>query len=115
MSNFSPMFFEQPIVIFDTTESLNSTSGAFVLYGGVSINANYQTIDTSSGAFVLSGGMAVQKDVSIGGIQHIYNDTQSTGINDGALIVDGGVGIAKNLHVGGDATILGNLFVLYLK
>ena len=53
MSNFSPMFFEQPIVIFDTTESLNSTSGAFVLYGGVSINAKYQTVDTSSGAFVL--------------------------------------------------------------
>ena len=110
-SNFSPMYFEQPIVIFDTTESVNSTTGSFVLYGGVSINAAYDTLDTSSGAFVLSGGMAVQKDVSIGGIQHIYNVTESTGINDGALIVDGGVGIAKNLHVGGDATILGNLFV----
>ena len=110
-SNFSPMYFEQPIVIFDTTQSLNATTGAFVLYGGVSINADYQSVSTSSGAFVLSGGMAVQKDVSIGGIQHIYNDTESTGFNNGALIVDGGVGIAKNLHVGGDATIMGNLFV----
>ena len=110
-SNFSPMYFEQPIVIFDTTESVNSTTGSFVLYGGVSINADYNSTHTSSGAFVLSGGMAVQKDVSVGGIQHIYNVTESTGINDGALIVDGGVGIAKNLHVGGDATILGNLFV----
>ena len=111
MSNFSPMFFEQPIVIFDTTESLNSTSGAFVLYGGVSINATYQSSSTSTGAFVLSGGMAVQKDISVGGIQHIYNTTQSTSESNGALIVDGGVGIAKNLNVGGNTTILGNLYV----
>ena len=111
MSNFSPMFFEQPIVIFDTTQSLNATTGAFVLYGGLSINATYQSTSTSTGGFVLSGGMAVQKDVSVGGIQHIYNTTDSTSINDGALIVDGGVGIAKSLHVGGDTTILGNLFV----
>jgi hypothetical protein len=110
-SNFSPMFFEQPIVIFDTTQSLNATTGAFVLYGGLSINATYQSTSTSTGGFVLSGGMAVQKDVSVGGIQHIYNTTDSTSINDGALIVDGGVGIAKSLHVGGDTTILGNLFV----
>ena len=101
MSNFSPMFFEQPIVIFDTTESLNSTSGAFVLYGGVSINAKYQTVDTSSGAFVLSGGMAVQKDISVGGIQRIYNIVDSVSTSTGALIVDGGVGIKKSLNVGG--------------
>jgi hypothetical protein len=111
MSNFSPMFFEQPIVIFDTTESLNATSGAFVLYGGVSINASYESSTTSSGAFVLSGGMAVQKNISVGGIQHIYNTTESTSTGNGAFIVDGGVGIAKNLNVGGHTTILGNLYV----
>jgi hypothetical protein len=110
-SNFSPMYFEQPIVIFDTTQSLNATTGAFVLYGGLSVNATYQSSSTSTGAFVLSGGLGVQKDVSVGGIQHIYNTTESTGVNNGALIVDGGVGIAKNLHVGGNATILGDLFV----
>ena len=111
MSNFSPMFFEQPIVIFDTTQSLNASTGAFVLYGGLSINATYDSSSTSTGGFVLSGGMAVQKDVSVGGIQHIYNTTDSTSINDGALIVDGGVGIEKNLYVGGNTTILGSLFV----
>ena len=111
MSNFSPMFFEQPVVIFDTTESLSPTTGAFVLYGGLSINATYDSSDISSGGFVLSGGMAVKKNISVGGIQHIYNTTDSTGIDDGALIVDGGVGIKKSLHVGGDTTILGSLFV----
>lgn len=105
------MFFEQPVVIFDTTESLSPTTGAFVLYGGLSINATYDSSDISSGGFVLSGGMAVKKNISVGGIQHIYNTTDSTGIDDGALIVDGGVGIKKSLHVGGDTTILGSLFV----
>ena len=110
-SNFSPMYFEQPIVIFDTTESVNSTTGSFVLYGGVSINADYNSTHTSSGAFVLSGGMAVQKDVSVGGIQHIYNVTESTGINDGALIVDGGVGIANIAEIaaaGADMFVAGS-------
>jgi len=110
-SNFSPMFFEQPIVIFDTTQSLNSTSGSFVLYGGVSINATYQSTTTSTGAFVLSGGMGIQKQLSVGGITTIYNTTESEGTNSGALVVAGGVGIAKNLHVGEDTFIGGNLYV----
>jgi len=110
-SNFSPMYFEQPIVIYDTTQSLNSTSGSFVLYGGMSINAAYQSTDTSSGAFVLSGGVGIQKRLNVGGITHISDTTESEGTNSGALIVDGGVGIAKNLHVGADTFITGNLYV----
>ena len=72
-SNFSPMYFEQSIVIFDTTQPLNSTSGSFVSYGGVRINAEYESTDTSSGAFLLSGGMAVQKNLNVGGITNISN------------------------------------------
>ena len=111
MSNFSPMYFEQPIVLFDTTESLNATTGSFVLYGGVSINSTYQSSDTSTGAFVLSGGMAIQKNLNVAGIHHVTNTTDSTSISDGALIVDGGVGIAKDVHIGGNTTIMGSLFV----
>ena len=110
-SNFSPMYFEQPIVIFDTTQSINSTSGSFVLYGGVSINATYQSESTSSGAFVLSGGMAVQKNLNVGGITNISATAQSEGTGSGALVVEGGVGIGKNLHVGQDTFISGNLYV----
>ena len=110
-SNFSPMYFEQPIVIFDTTQSLNSTSGSFVLYGGVSINATYDSTTTSTGAFVLSGGMGIQKNLSVGGITTIYNTTESEGTGSGALVVNGGVGIAKNLHIGEDTFIGGNLYV----
>ena len=110
-SNFSPMYFEQSIVIFDTTQPLNSTSGSFVSYGGVRINAEYESTDTSSGAFLLSGGMAVQKKLNVGGITNISNITQSEGTGSGALVVAGGAGIAKNLHVGQDTFIAGNLYV----
>ena len=110
-SNFSPMYFEQSIVIFDPTQPLNSTSGSFVSYGGVRINAEYESTDTSSGAFLLSGGMAVQKKLNVGGITNISNITQSEGTGSGALVVAGGAGIAKNLHVGQDTFIAGNLYV----
>ena len=117
MSNFSPMYFEQPIVIFDTTETLSSTTGAFVLYGGLSVNSTYESSNISSGSFVLKGGMGVQKNINVGGntniagVTHVTNSTQSTGVGNGALVVNGGVGIAKDLFVGGSATISGNLFV----
>ena len=110
-SNFSPLYFEQPIVVLDTTQALNASSGSFVLYGGVSINAAYESNDTSSGAFVLSGGMAVQKQLNVGGITHIVNSTESEGTASGALVVSGGVGIGGNLHVGQDTFISGNLYV----
>jgi hypothetical protein len=111
------MYFEQPIVIFDTTEALSPTTGSFVLYGGLSINATYQSNNASTGAFVIAGGIGINKklnvggDSSIAGIVTITNTTESTGTGSGALVVSGGVGIASDLNVGGDATITGNLYV----
>jgi len=83
------MYFEQPIVLRDITQSLSPTTGSFVVAGGVGI----------------------EKNLNVGGIQRISNDTQSTSTGDGALVVAGGVGIAKDLNVAGDATISGNLYV----
>lgn len=117
MSSTSPMYFEQPIVIRDTTEALNTTTGSFVLYGGVSVNATYQSTNYSSGAFTLAGGMGIAKNLNVGGaanvagITRITNTAESLGSGSGALIVDGGVGIAKDLNVAGNTTIFGNLFV----
>lgn len=113
----SPMFFEQPIVIFDTTQASNLTTGSFVVYGGLSVNATYQSNNASSGAFILAGGVGIGKNLNVGGnsniagIQSVTNTTQSTSSNNGALVVAGGAGIAKDLNVGGDAFIAGNLFV----
>jgi hypothetical protein len=111
------MYFEQPIIIRDTTEALNTTTGAFVLYGGVSVNATYQSTNYSTGAFTLAGGMGVAKNLNVGGatnvagITRITNTAESVGSGSGALIVDGGVGIAKDLNVAGNTVIFGNLFV----
>ena len=110
-SNFSPMYFEQPIVIFDTTQALSRTSGSFVLYGGVSLNATHDSTSITNGSFVVAGGVGIGKNLNVGGIQTISNTAESTGTGNGALVVSGGVGIAKDLNVGGDATITGNLYV----
>lgn len=113
----SPIYFEQPLVIFDTTESLNASTGSFVIYGGVSIGATYQSSSVSTGAFVVSGGIATQKNINVGGVANIAgittitNSTESTGVGNGALVVLGGMGLTKDLNVGGDATITGNLYV----
>jgi NDP-sugar pyrophosphorylase family protein len=113
----SPMYFEQPIVIFDTTEALNATTGSFVLHGGVSIGATYDSNSVSSGAFVLAGGAGIGQSLNVGGatniagITHITNTTGSTGSANGALIVSGGVGVGQDLSVAGNATINGNLYV----
>lgn len=105
------MYFEQPIIIFDTTEALNSTTGSFLVYGGVSINSTYQSTNVTSGAFTVAGGVGISKNVNIGGITNIRDTTESVGSNSGALVVSGGVGIGSDLNVGGDATVNGNMYV----
>jgi hypothetical protein len=113
----SPMYFEQPIVIFDTTQALNQTTASFVVYGGMSIAATDQSTDVSSGAFVLAGGIGIGKSLNVGGaanvagIVTITSTVESVGSGSGALVVNGGLGIAKDLNVAGDATITGNLYV----
>ena len=107
----TPMYFEQPIVIFDTTQATNLTSGSFVLYGGVSINATHDSSNFSSGSFVLAGGMGIHKKVNIGGVTTVHNSTESSSVSDGALVVVGGAGIQKNLNVGGNVSITGDLYV----
>jgi len=110
-SNFSPMYFEQPIVIFDTTQALSRTSGSFVLYGGVSLNATHDSTSITNGSFVVAGGVGIEKNLNVGGIQKITNNTESTGTGNGALVVSGGVGIGGDLNIAGDVTISQNLYV----
>lgn len=107
----SPMYFEQPIIIRDTTESLNYTTGSFITYGGITINSTYESAGPTSGAFIVRAGAGVGGKLNVGGITRLYDTTESTASNNGSLIVDGGVGIAKDVNIGGNATIFGNLYV----
>ncbi len=117
MSKFSPLYFEQPLVIFDTTESLNPTTGSFVLYGGISVNSTYGSTNPTTGSATFAGGVGIKenlnvfKNTTIDGIVTITNTSESTGIGSGSLILSGGLGMSKDLNVGGDVTVVGNLYV----
>ena len=87
VNNNNSMVFFNPIVILDTTESVNSSTGSLVLYGGLSVGAN----------------------TSFTGVMKISNNTTSTDVSTGALVLSGGIGIDDNLNVGGNAYIQGSL------
>lgn len=86
MDSFTNLYFNQSLIILDTTASANTTTGSLVVYGGASLN-----------------------DTHISGVTNISNSTVSTNTASGALIVFGGVGVANNIHVGGNAVISGDL------
>ena len=85
--NYNSLYFENPIVILDTTDSVNSTTGSLVLYGGLSVGAT----------------------TNFSGIMKITNNTTSTDVSTGALVLSGGIGTDDNLNVGGNAYIQGSL------
>ena len=113
----SPLYHEQPIVIFDTTQSNSSTSGSLVIYGGVSLSSTQDSLSVSSGNFVSYGGIGIAKSLNVGGNSNltgqlrVTNTTQSLSVTTGAFQLTGGAGIGGNLNVGGNAVISGDLYV----
>ena len=113
----SPLYHEQPIVIFDTTQSNSSTSGSLVIYGGVSLSSTQDSLSISSGNFVSYGGIGIAKSLNVGGDSNltgqlrVTNTTQSLSVTTGAFQLSGGAGIGGNLNVGGNAVISGDLYV----
>jgi hypothetical protein len=91
-SVYTNLYYNQPIVVLDTT-SATPTSGSLVLYGGFA----------ARGASFFTG------------ITSIVNSTQSADTSSGSLIVSGGVGIQKNLNVGGNANITGSITAASIK
>ena len=87
-SVYTNLYFNQPLVVLDTT-SAGQTSASLFLYGGF----------TSLGA------------ARLGGLTSFTNTTQSTDSCTGSVVVSGGVGIQKNLNVGGNVSITGDLYV----
>jgi hypothetical protein len=84
----SPLYYQQSIVILDTSVSSN----------------------TSSGSLVMSGGLGIQGTLS--GYNAVFTSTaQSLGSGSGALVINGGIGIAKDIYIGGDTFVTGNLYV----
>lgn len=65
------------------------------------------SIDASSGALKVVGGVGIGRDLSIGGSVSIGNNlglhgtNESTSTSTGTLVVTGGIGVGRNLFVGG--------------
>jgi hypothetical protein len=62
---------------------------------------------TTSGAFVVFGGVGIGSDVFIGNDVKILGSTPSSNKDNGSIFTKGGVGIEKGLHVGAESTFIG--------
>ena len=101
----SPSYYEQPIIITDTS------AASFVSRGGLQLLDTTESSGLGNASLLVLGSASIALDAQFGGGVHLYDTTDSSTSNTGALVVDGGVGIAKDLNVGGDVTITGALYV----
>ncbi len=69
------------IILTNTSESINSTSGGLYSAGGISINCTQNaTSSTSGGSGTFGGGVAVAKDIIIGGTLTVNGIPISKGV-----------------------------------
>jgi len=120
---------ESDVTLGSGTESLDCTSGALQVIGGVGISNNLNvcgfvrfnltenSTSTTTGALVVAGGVGIGLDVNIGGTltvgaitttnltvtgQTLFTTTtNTTSTTTGAVVIAGGVGIGQDLYVGG--------------
>ena len=96
------------LLLLNTTNSINSSSGTLITFGGIGINnTNNSSSITKGGALTIAGGISIYKDVYIGGtiiqastatctISNLFINSTS----GGSLTVLGGSTISNNLYVG---------------
>jgi uncharacterized protein YjbI with pentapeptide repeats len=111
-------------IITSTETSLNISTGALIVYGGISIlkDARYygafylhNTVNSyglNSGSLVVDGGASIFKNLSVGGILNLYDSTSSINSSVGSLISIGGISIrdttdASSITSGGALTVAG--------
>ncbi len=105
------------LIINSTLSSSNSTTGAIVSYGGISINnTSNSTSVTSGGALTINGGLSVNKNTYFGKYITIVDTELSTNSSSGSIICYGGLGInnsanSSNVSNGGAMTIKGGCSV----
>jgi hypothetical protein len=101
------------ITLNNTTNSLNETTGALILAGGITINSTTDANDLhNGGGLSVAGGTSIAKRLFVGGDSVFSSTTVSTSCSDGSAIFHGGVGISGNLNVLGNTIITGNLTIV---
>ena len=93
------------VIVWNESTLQSVTNRGATTTNAITISNTTESIDTASGALIVIGG------VGIGGNLHVGSITNTTGSSSGALIVAGGVGIGIDLHVGRDLYIDGDFFV----
>jgi hypothetical protein len=111
-------------IITSTEPSLNISTAALIVYGGVSvikdsryygafyIHNTINSSDLSSGSLLIDGGASIFKNLNVGGIITLYNTTNSINSSVGSLISLGGISIqnttdALSITSGGALTVAG--------
>jgi hypothetical protein len=111
-------------IITSTETSLNISTAALIVYGGISIikDARYygafylhntdNSNDLSSGSFIIDGGGSILKNLNVGGILTLYNSSNSINSSIGSLVSLGGISImnttdALSITCGGGLTVAG--------
>ena len=123
------------LLVKNTTNSFNTTSGSCIINGGIGIAKNtniggninvggnsiiqgtFDSHNIQSGSLVLSGGIGITKNTNIGGNINVGGNSiiqgtyQSHNIQSGSLVLGGGIGIAKNTNIGGNINVGGNSII----
>lgn len=112
-------------------QSINSSTGSFILQGGLSINNTTNATDlTSGGALTIGGGASISKDLYVGGMTNLYGDTNlynslvtfdetssllirntvdASEFSGGALTVLGGMSLGQSFYVNGSTYLKNGL------
>jgi len=97
----------------NSTASLNHTTAALIVTGGVTVNCSVgATSLQNGGALTVFGGTSLSKNLLVGGDTVFSSTTDSTNSSNGSCLFLGGVGIGGNLNVLGNTTITGNLTIV---
>ena len=77
MSNYtSPMYYNQALVVLDTTAVTSQTQGSVVLYGGLNVNNTMNSTNQTTGSVVFYGGLGIKGDVH-GGYAYFKNNAEN--------------------------------------
>lgn len=64
------------IIITNTTDAINSSTGSLINYGGITIKCSTDSVSiTSGGGLLIEGGASIKKSVYIGSTLHALSDT----------------------------------------
>jgi len=81
------------LTINTSGDSLNNTSGALVINGGVSINNNANaTSSTCGGTLTVGGGASIASNMYIGSDLHVNNKVYTNNINSNQLNINSSIG-----------------------